>query len=364
MNKNEIILTYGNDPFAMTMELLENADLKTILGENKNQKIGLKPNLVVAVTPDTGATTHTEIVCGVIEYLQKYGYHNLIILESAWVGDSTERGFRVNGYDKISRKYNVPLLDVKKDEYIKKTAEGITMEVSKTALNLDYLISLPVLKGHGQCLMTCSLKNQKGLLSDRSKRLFHQKGLDLPIAALNAIIKADFVVVDSICGDLDFEEGGTPVETNRMFVGRDPVLIDTYGASLMGYEIEDIGHLKETVALDIGLSDLSKAKITALKDAYISSARPTGRARTLSHYTDARSACSACYGNLIHALKKMEDDYDDMYFAQMGKVCIGQEYRGKEGDIGVGNCTKCFKHTVKGCPPSANDIIEFLRGIN
>ena len=35
----------------------------------------------------------------------------------------------------------------------------------------------------------------------------------------------DFVVVDNICGDLDFEDGGNPVVMNRIWAGTDPVLI-------------------------------------------------------------------------------------------------------------------------------------------
>ncbi len=92
----------------------------------------------------------------------------------------------------------------------KKTVEGITMDVSRTILDTDFLISLPVLKGHCQTAMTCALKNMKGCLSDRSKRLFHSLGLHRPIAALNAVRDADLVIVDSLNGDLDFEEGGKP----------------------------------------------------------------------------------------------------------------------------------------------------------
>ena len=69
--------------------------------------------------------------------------------------------------------------------------------------------------------MTCALKNMKGLISDRSKRYFHTIGLHRPIAALNSIRCADLVIVDSINGDLDFEEGGNPVQSNRMLAGTD-----------------------------------------------------------------------------------------------------------------------------------------------
>ena len=50
-------------------------------------------------------------------------------------------------------------------------------------------------------------------------------GLHDPIAHLSLGIHQDFIVVDNICGDLDFEDGGHPVVMNRVLAGRDPVLI-------------------------------------------------------------------------------------------------------------------------------------------
>lgn len=63
-------------------------------------------------------------------------------------------------------------------------------------------------------------------------------GLHKPIAHLNNMgIRQDFIVVDNICGDLDFEDGGNPVVMNRVLTGRDPVLMDAYVVqSLMHYE--------------------------------------------------------------------------------------------------------------------------------
>ena len=58
--------------------------------------------------------------------------------------------------------------------------------------------------------MTCALKNLKGCLPDREKRNFHSDGLMKPIAALGAFLKPALVIVDSICGDLNFEEGEIP----------------------------------------------------------------------------------------------------------------------------------------------------------
>lgn len=354
MKEKDIFVTYSKTIEKATRELLDNLDIENEI-PNKNAKIGLKPNLVVSATPDTGATTHNEIIRELISYLNDKGYFNIIIIESSWVGDSTERAFRVNNY----KSFNVPLVDVKKDSYEKVSVKGLTMEISKTALALDYLISLPVLKGHCQTLITCALKNQKGLLSDRSKRQFHTWGLMKPIAALNAAIKPNLIIVDSICGDLDFEEGGNPVVTNRLIMGKDPVLIDTYAASLLGYDKEDIEYIPLAESYGVGSTDISNANIQVLqKPENVSMPLPTGACRSLSKYADAKDACSACYASLMHALKRLKED--GLINRLESKVAIGQGWKDKETNIGVGKCTSCAKINVKGCPPSAKAIYDSL----
>ena len=361
MNKQDVINVYGSHPNIMATSILKAIDFESLLPD-KNASIVLKPNLVVAVTADSGATTHPEIVIAIIEFLQHKGYSNISIVESAWVGASTKEGFRINGYYQIRDKYNVRLIDVKDDTYIKKTIGKITMEVSKTILETDFLINLPVLKGHCQTAMTCALKNMKGCISDRSKRLFHTLGLHSPIAALNAVRSADLVIVDSLNGDLDFEEGGNPVETNRMFATRDSVLCDSYGASLLGFELGDIPYIGLAEELGVGSTDLSVANFIQLNEPNDEEpAKPSERASYLANHTLPDSACSACYGNLIHALKRLDevDRLNDL----RENVCIGQGYKGVKdpSKIGVGICTSGLAKSLKGCPPKAIDMIAFLK---
>ena len=70
-------------------------------------------------------------------------------------------------------------------------------------------------------------------------------------------------------------------------------------------------------------------------------------------------SCSACYGYLIPALNMLEQDGLLKDFKE--KICIGQGYRGKSGNLGVGNCTKAFTHSLKGCPPTEIEMYEFLK---
>lgn len=359
MNNNELAVIYGRNPKRMVQELL--AQLHIGDGLDKGASIGLKPNLVVSKKASSGATTSPEIVEGVIEYLQQQGFENITIMESSWVGDSTIKAFKVCGYEDISKKYNVPLLDLKKDATKTIRVKELDLKVCSSVHNVDFLINLPVLKGHCQTKMTCALKNMKGCIPDDEKRRYHTLGLHKPIAYLNKALKQNLVIVDGMMGDLTFEEGGTPVEMDRIIIGKDPVLLDSYVAELMGYNIEDIDYISIAAELGIGSSNLDDAIITEYgkENKNAATIEASQRVSRLARHVAAKDACSACYGTLIHALQRLEDKgkLEDL----KEKIYIGQAYKDRSlKNIGIGLCTKDFSRNVPGCPPKAKDIVAFL----
>ena len=239
MERNQILKIYGTSYKEMTKELLASADLAGQIGDRK-RRIGIKPNLVAPTPADFGATTHPEIVAGIVEYLQERGFSDLVIAEGSWVGDRTEEAFRYCGYGELSRTYGVPLIDTKKEGFHRKDCAGMELCISDVTDRIDFLINVPVVKGHAQTKVTCALKNLKGLLPDREKSRFHRMGLHKPIAHLQAGIRQDFIVADHICGDLDFEEGGNPVVRNCVMAARDPVLLDSYVCFLLHDTPDDV----------------------------------------------------------------------------------------------------------------------------
>ncbi|MCG8484535.1 MAG: DUF362 domain-containing protein, partial [Clostridia bacterium] len=307
MDKNKIGIIYGMSPKEMVKALLEDAKIENEI--EKNALIGLKPNLVIAKKAHSGATTTPEIVEGVIEYLQEKGRNNIVVMEGSWVGEGTNRAFKVCGYDKISKKYNVPLYDLQKDRYSSHKVKDIDMQVCDQVMAVDYLINIPVLKGHCQTNMTCALKNLKGCITNDEKRRFHRLGLHKPIAYLNKIIKQDLIIVDGLNGDLSFEEGGTPIPMNRILLGKDPVLIDAYVCDLMGYVLDDVPYIKISDGIGVGNCDITTAVIKEINkanhniDVHVDNQK-VGR---LTENVEADSACSACYGSLVHALKRLQE---------------------------------------------------------
>jgi uncharacterized protein (DUF362 family) len=358
MQKNEILKIYGTDYKNQTIALLEHADLASEISD-LSLHIGIKPNLVTPTPASYGATTHSEIIAGIVEYLQSYGFFNITILEGSWVGDKTSEAFEYCGYNDLAKKYNVKLVNTQKDASVKVSSKSYKLNICESVNKIDFLINVPVLKGHCQTKITCALKNMKGLIPNSEKRRFHTLGLHEPIARLNSVIHQDFIVVDNICGDLDFEEGGNPVISNCIMAAKDPVLVDAHVCTLLGYDVKDVPYIVLSESLGIGSSDVSSAKITVISGAEDTIYAPEKRVLDVSYAADDIDSCSACYAMLVPALLKLKEE--GLLDKLPCKIAIGQGHKNKSGLLGVGNCTSSFKYSVKGCPPSDNDIYSALK---
>ena len=358
MKKNEIYIKSGTEYKDVTKELLEQCGLAEQIPA-KDLQIGIKPNLVSPTEASWGATTHPEIVAGIIEYLQENGFSKIAMLEGSWVGDRTTEAYEICGYRELSEKYQVPFWDMQKDTGVDRDCGGMALKICSSVEKIDFLINVPVLKGHCQTKITCALKNMKGLIPNTEKRRFHALGLHKPIAHLNMGIRQDFIVVDNICGDLDFEDGGNPVVMNRIWAGMDPVLIDAYVCQVMHYQTSDVPYVKLAEELGAGSADLSQAEIIFCEETAKKTLPKSRKVVELQDAVEEVESCSACYGYLIPALEMLKND--GLFEKLDTKICIGQGYRGKTGKLGVGACTCRFEHNLNGCPPTENQIYEFLK---
>ena len=358
MNKNQIFIKSGTEYKKITKELLTASNLAELIGD-RNKMVGIKPNLVSPSDPSEGGTTHPEIVAGILEYLKENGFQNMMLLEGSWVGDRTADAFEVCGYRRLCEDYDIKFYDTQKDKSYVKDCSGLELKICESVKKIDFLINVPVMKGHCQTKITCALKNMKGLIPNTEKRRFHAMGLHKPIAHLNAGIHQDFIVVDNICGDLDFEDGGNPVVMNRIWAGMDPVLIDSYVCQVMHYETKDVPYIGLAEELGVGSTDLKNAHIIYCEESARKELPKSRKVVELQDAVEEVESCSACYGYLIPALEMLKND--GLFEKLDTKICIGQGYRGKTGKLGVGACTCKFEHNVNGCPPTENQIYDFLK---
>ncbi len=359
MEKNEILRIYGTDFKANTLQLLKEADLASLI-PSREARIGIKPNLVSASEASWGATTHPEIVAGIIEYLQAEGFRNLVIAEGSWVGDKTGEALELCGYYALSEQYGVPIIDTQKDGSHNVDCGGMELLLCDCVDTFDFLINVPVMKGHCQTKVTCALKNMKGLIPNKEKRHFHSMGLHKPIAHLSCGIRQDFIVVDHICGDLDFEDGGNPVVRNCIMAGRDPVLVDTFVCHLIHIDPQTVPYIPMAAALGSGSMELAAAEIRTVGEEHSEEELPRERKIVaLQDAVEEVDSCSACYGYLIPALDRLKSE--GLLDRLTERICIGQGWKKKTGKVGVGSCTSGFDFCIKGCPPVEDQIYRELK---
>lgn len=170
------------------------------------------------------------------------------------------------------------------------TKSGLKLNVSKVALECDYMISLPLMKTH--CIkgigITGALKNNFGLLAAKDRILLHSSqkipikamrklirkkhDINLAIAELNAIRKPDLFIVDMIDTLIKANEirhGGKEAHVGVMLAGKDPVALDCMGlellkkidSSLKKKEPEDIPAIKHAIDLGIGTKKFKRIEI-------------------------------------------------------------------------------------------------------
>ena len=352
-----IVVCYRKDIIRNTYDTLGASDIGSYL--RADMAVAVKPNLVVPCPASDGATTHTEVVEGIVLFLKDFGVKRIKVIEGSWIGDSTKRAFKFCGFEELARRYDLPLIDLKSDSHKTYKYGGLNLGICDEVMDTDFLLNVPVLKAHCQTKLTCCMKNLKGCIPDSEKRRYHTLGIHKPVAALNAILKPGYNVVDGICGDLSFEEGGNPVDANRIIAGRDPLLIDSYCAELIGYQPDEIGYIKHGKEMGLGAYFSKDTNLIELNSAE----KPTfdlKRDRASDKYKrliEEDAACSACYSSLIFALHRLggRTSVD-------GKIHIGQGFKGKTGKgFGVGNCAQGFAKCAPGCPPKATEIVKLLR---
>ncbi|OWZ84726.1 DUF362 domain-containing protein [Natranaerobius trueperi] len=360
LRDNKLYVSYGEFPKEIIKDML--TEIKPFANLGLDKRIALKPNLVLPKISESGATTSPELVSGIIEHFQERGFKNLAIMESSWLGARTEESFDECGFTKLSRKYNVPLIDLEKDRIKKVTVEKQKIDVAESILEVEKLINIPVLKAHCQTQVTCSLKNLKGCIPDKEKRNFHTKGLDRSIAILNKVVPTDLVIVDGFIGDLTFEEGGNPVNMGRIIMGYDRVLVDSYCSHLLGYTSEDLPeHIIKASKLNLGdLYDNHKVFEKNAEDKKVIQSDELPM-EFLEKYLKSYKACSPCEATVVHALMRLRDE--GLLERLEKPILLGQGYQHLKEfyGIGIGKCASRASKHLPGCPPRTDLVVRYLK---
>jgi uncharacterized protein (DUF362 family) len=232
----------------------------------------LKPNLVA---PDKRCTTKPEVVKTIAKLLKTSGKEVMIGEASAAaesfnvIGNETYRTrkkeildrmqkhvFDTLGYTEMAKSLNIPLINLHSGDIIEVALnDGFaakSVRIHKILSEVDLVCSVPMMKTHTLATVTLAMKNLIGLypgteyysvrswLHDRAAER-GSTGVAFEVLDMNRAVKTGFSVIDAsnaMEGNGPFD--GTLVDMGLIIAGTSPLAADMIGATLMGFEINEI----------------------------------------------------------------------------------------------------------------------------
>jgi uncharacterized protein (DUF362 family) len=250
------------------IELLGGIKAVTI-GKNR---IMLKPNLVA----DSPAVTTKLIVVKTLAQLMQKAGKEVMIGEGSAAASSfnvvdnevfrtnkreildgmQQHVFDVLGYSEMAQSLNIPLINLHSGEivevHLKNGLATKSVKIHKSLTEVDLLCSVPMMKTHTLATVTLAMKNLIGLypgtvyysvrswLHDRAAEA-GSPGVAYEVIDMNNAVKTGLSIIDaSSAMEGDGPTGGTLVDMGLIIAGTSPLATDMVGASLMGFELNDI----------------------------------------------------------------------------------------------------------------------------
>ncbi len=339
---------------------------------SRGDSVLIKPNLVGAVSYKTGGTTNPFLVEALIELLKEFGVGKITIGEGSAVGIKTRDAFAENGWDKLAERKKVRLLDFKKDDFIPMSIpEGKILRhlhTSKSLIESDIVINVPVMKTHDTYPATLGIKNMKGVIRESDKKRFHLWGLSQCIVDLNKLVLPHITIEDGTIGMEGYGPMfGTPANLGVIIASFDTVAADTVAAEVMGVEKDSIECLRLAVEQGLGCGDLSEieilgCKIIDVKKKFAVASLEESELRENNINILEGGACSGCRITLEAFIYRLQKDgllsnIKDHTFILGQNVKIPKNIKGPVIKFGV--CTKTIDKElqgqefsyIQGCPP-------------
>lgn len=220
--------------------------------------------------------TSPEVIEAALDVLNDTEANTVNVIENVTQSNVTRVVFNVIGIDEIiqRKKAKAIYLDEKNSIKIKigeddkqvKFPEILQEKLIENRENNFYL-SIPKLKTHSMTTVTLGVKSQMGLIDHLSRPTWHNQNLHRFLADIYGYIQPDFTIIDGLNAII---HGHYPLENklekyveplNILIGGKDTVAVDTVAAKILGYDLEEVKHLKLSEEAQLGCGDLDKIEV-------------------------------------------------------------------------------------------------------
>lgn len=222
--------------------------------------IAIKANLVAAMKPELGATTHPALLAGLTRLLVERGA-NVVVGDSPgglYNGMFLGRVYAVTGLSAVEQAGGRLNRNFEEREGVSPEA-AVCRRFQYTAYldEADAVINFCKLKTHGMMGMSCGAKNMFGAIPGTKKPEYHFRYPDprdfaRMLVDLDEYFKPRLTIVDAVsCMEGNGPTGGTPRHMGALVAGESPHKVDLLCAQLIGVKRQEVPTLE--AALERGL---------------------------------------------------------------------------------------------------------------
>ena len=236
--------------------IFESLNLIDYSFQKETRKIVIKPNMCYYWDYSTGQTTDPRFVAALIELIREKisPDTDISIVESDASAMKCKYAFKMLGYEKLSKDYNVKLVNLSEDksDTVEVTAGGqsFRLTIPQTIQKADLKINVPKIKYTMENIkLTCALKNIFGCNPYPKKFKYHSR-LGEAIVAINKAMKFDLCIIDGI-----IVSGIQPRKLGLVMASKDPVAIDAAAAKIAGINPKTIRYLQLAAKEGIGTTN-------------------------------------------------------------------------------------------------------------
>ena len=227
---------------------------------NKGETVWIKPNIGWNRRPELAANTNPDVVGALVRLCLDAG------AKTVKVGDHpchpARQAYRNSGISKVVEAAGGKMvyLDEKRfvdtdlgGEYLKKWP--VYLEVAEA----DLVINVPIVKHHGLTRCSMAMKNYMGVIGG-NRSAWHQN-MEACLTDITRYMKPRVTVLDAVrVLTAHGPQGGDPedVEVRGIVAAStDIVALDAFGATLLGHQPEDIGHVAGAAQRGLGTLDFA-----------------------------------------------------------------------------------------------------------
>lgn len=211
-------------------------------------RVLIKVNFVTAKTWDTGTTTDPLMVEALLNRVRDLG-KEVFVVETDATSTNADNAVVKTGMKEMLDRVGVEFINMRHEkEQVKLTVtDGKVLESFKVAkiATESAIISAAKFKGVNSVGVTMGLKNMFGMLTDKWKMKFHQKGIHKVIHDVCKTLPPSMTVVDGFVGLKGFMPmKGTLVPFKTILASTDSVACDSVGVQIVGRDPQEIDYLR------------------------------------------------------------------------------------------------------------------------